>query len=165
LKVLKAANGYAPLTYFQNGNAEPEFVDLAYSRGSSANGQVIYGQKRNCTEGETAGETLCTAIWHADTKKITEIGLFNPHSSTSDGSIITGNGWTDNLGPKVWDSFNGLRDLVDILGNHGIDISNWSDFRHLAISDDGSKIAGFALNPQGINKAFLVNIIPECTGF
>jgi len=164
-RFIKAQNGYTPDAYFQEGDGELEYVDLLYSAAISANGQLILGEKANCTEVTTLGANLCTAVWDKDTKEITEIGYFRPTSISRDGTIVTGNGWSDAPGAKVWDLYNGTRDIQDILTANGIDVSGWSGFGSLSVSSDGSKIAGYATNPQGIKRPFLIDIIPECIGF
>ena len=77
---------------------------------------------------------------------------------------MVGKGWSDLPGAKIWDAFNGSRNIEDVLSSKGIDVSDWSNFKGLSISDNGSKIAGYATNPEGLVKPFLIDIIPQCTG-
>lgn len=164
-RLIKAQNGYTPFTFFQDGDAEPEFIDFTYSWGISSNGQMVLGEKPNCTDVETLGANLCAAVWDKSTKGIVEVGYFRPTSINRDGSIVTGNGWSDAPGAKVWDTFNGTRDIRDVLTSNGVDITGWTGFGSLTVSSDGTKFAGYATNPQGIKKPFVIEVIQECIGF
>ncbi len=134
---------------------------MSFATSLSGDGQTVVGEKRYCTD----GSFTCAASWNSNTRELTEIGHFSPTDTNHDGSMIVGNGWGDSPGGRVWDSYNGTRKIIDVLTANGINMTGWSDFKNLNISDDGNKIAGYATNPQGQVRPFLISIIPQCVGF
>jgi len=83
---------------------------------------------------------------------------------SGDGRTVVGMSYTDN-GPEafVWDELNGMEELANVLTDrYGLDLSGWSLDYARAISDDGSTIVGFGVNPSGRGEAWVV-VIPEPT--
>ena len=159
--------GYSPVVYYQEGNNEPVQIDIGYVHlgGITENGQYVLGEDNNCNQVAMGQVSICAALWNTSTHEVTELGYFRPTSVNRDGSLVVGGGWSDQPGAKVWDSLNGTRNLTDVLQQHGVTLTGWSDFKNLAVSPDGNYIAGYALNPAGERKPFVVNIVPECYGF
>lgn len=163
VKLLTTPGYYGPGPhYLMSGSGEPQLVDgLSFPNGLSGDGLTVTGEKWNCTD----GSQMCTASWNANTNEITERGRFRPTDTSYDGSMIVGNGWSDAPGGKVWDAYNGTRNVIDVLTANGIDMTGWSGFNNMNLSDDGNKIAGYATNPQGQVRPFLISITPQCIGF
>lgn len=165
-KLLISAGDIIPNTFYQHANNEPVEVDLHVShRSLTLNGQHVLGLSFSCTQFSEGGVSMCAALWNASNQTVTELGAFSPTDVNRDGSLVVGHGWSDQPGAKVWDSINGTRNLTDVLQQHGVNLTGWSDFKNLAVSPDGNYIAGYALNPAGERKPFVVNIVPECNGF
>lgn len=83
---------------------------------------------------------------------------------SGDGRIVVGHGSTD-LGDEafIWDADNGLRRLADALVNDfGLDLTGWQLLNASDISDDGSTIVGWGINPSGAQEAWRA-VIPEPT--
>jgi len=128
----------------------------------SDNGEILAGAIFNTCPLE--GYSHCPALWNKKTGEVTGIPPINESYNSSrinaDASIVVG------YGGLIWDAVNGTRNIVDILESKGIDVSDWSEFGFSDISQDGTKIAGMATNPQGEKSAYLIDIIPQCsTGF
>lgn len=54
------------------------------------------------------------------------------------------------------DSFNGVRNLKSVLVTNGIDMTDWELTAATAISDDGSVIVGYGINPDGHQEAWVI---------
>jgi probable HAF family extracellular repeat protein len=81
---------------------------------------------------------------------------------SADGSVVVGVAQAGS-GVKeafVWDASNGMRPLVDVLSDAGLDLAGWHLDEARAISDDGLTIAGSGRNPNGFTEAW-VAVIPE----
>lgn len=97
---------------------------------------------------------------------------------SADGSIVLGTSWAlplderHNFRAFVWDNSHGMRDLQDVLIEHGLaaELADWQLVEAWGISDDGRSIVGAGINPDGIQEAWLVRLdhplnIPEPSAF
>ena len=84
--------------------------------------------------------------------------------ASADGSVIIGMSQGDEETPFLWTEVNGMRPLVEILNEAGLDLTGW-DLRvyNGAISDDGNSITGWGRNPDGIREGWVarLNPVPE----
>lgn len=96
-------------------------------------------------------------------------GTFNSvaRGANGDGSVIIGSSITD-AGREVfiWDAVNHLRPLKTVLTDLGVDLTGWTLQDAFGISDDGNTLAGWGLNPQGRQEAWVatlanVSVTPE----
>ena len=113
--------------------------------------------------GANCGVGRCAVRWDSTSNTTTTIDIPTQYltpglaATNYDGSVIVGL-------DKVWDSFNGVRDIVDVMALQGIDISEWSGIHLEDISSDGSYIVGFGTNPEGQHHTgFMITALPECT--
>jgi probable HAF family extracellular repeat protein len=89
---------------------------------------------------------------------------------SSDGSIIVGFGESaSGREAFIWDAFNGMRSLRDVLLNDfGLDLAAWTLTKAEAISADGSTIVGYGTDPNGDTQAWIatiqVNQAPDVNG-
>ena len=100
------------------------------------------------------------------------LGTLGSHSFASavsgDGTVIVGSslpsGGNDVF---IWNETDGMQSLTEILTNAGNDLSGWELVDANGISDDGTRISGYGINPLGKNEAWLIdlstNVIPEPT--
>jgi len=80
---------------------------------------------------------------------------------SADGSVVVGYGASSSgIEAFVWDETNGMRALIQILADQGIDMTGWNLFSATAISADGLTIVGYGANPSGNTEAFIASI-PE----
>ena len=80
---------------------------------------------------------------------------------SADGSVVVGGSSSDGFDAAfVWDEENGMRVLLDILSQQGIDMQGWVLQEASNISDDGLTIVGFGKNPLGYTEAWIATI-PE----
>ena len=77
---------------------------------------------------------------------------------SADGSIIVGTSESANGEEAfVWDAENGMRSIRDVLENdYASDMQGWVLLSATGISDDGSVITGYGLNPDGFQEAWVV---------
>jgi hypothetical protein len=146
-------------------NADGSMYEIPHPFGSiadlSGDGSTVIGRSFHCEETYS-----CTLIsTPAATFEIGD-GTYFPEGVNRDGTLAVlsyrdydNNDWA----PYIWDSINGLRSLVDLLGLQGIDISGWEQVRLFDISDNGHFIVGAGRDPEGNNKVFLIDATPQCS--
>jgi probable HAF family extracellular repeat protein len=84
---------------------------------------------------------------------------------SGDGSVIVG--FRDEGVPvqqaMIWTSQGGTQHLADVLTAGGVDLTGWTLNYAFAVSEDGKSIAGWGINPQGIQEPWLVrfSVVPE----
>jgi hypothetical protein len=107
--------------------------------------------------GTVAGK--CAVIWVKD-QGIFPIGDFYAQALGGDGRTVIGSTFSSNEMPSIpviWDDVNGMRNFVSAMNDdYGIELSGWSDLQPLAISKDGSRIAGHGINPNGNREGFMI---------
>ena len=83
---------------------------------------------------------------------------------SGDGSLIVGYSETA-LGQEafVWDAANGMRNLRSVLAQNGIDMTGWTLKIAYDVSADGTRIAGWGVNPSGDEQAWFA-VLPEPHG-
>ena len=80
---------------------------------------------------------------------------------SADGSVVVGVGASSSGGEAfVWDETNGMRALIQILADQGIDMTGWNLKGATGISADGLTIVGSGINPLGNYEAWIATI-PE----
>ncbi|MCB1101735.1 MAG: hypothetical protein KDL10_05200, partial [Kiritimatiellae bacterium] len=78
---------------------------------------------------------------------------------TPDGSIAVGSFKGSSSGPYYavsHDTYNGVRNLLDVLTAAGIDMTGWTLNAATGISADGSVIVGYGINPNGQQEAWVI---------
>jgi len=77
---------------------------------------------------------------------------------SADGSIIVGGGRSE-IGDEafIWDEANGMQNLAQVLVDSGIDLTGWTLRAATGISDDGSMIVGFGINPDGNTEGWIAD--------
>ncbi len=86
-------------------------------------------------------------------------------AASGDGAIVVG---MSTVGPGneeqdqaayVWDPYNGMRKLQDVLVNtYGLDLTGWILTRATDVSYDGSTIVGVGINPSGDMEGWIAQI-------
>ena len=88
-------------------------------------------------------------------------GEARPLGISGDGSIIVG---TAHAGADdaafIWDEVEGMRALEQVLSLLGVDLTGWDLKEATGVSDDGRKVVGWGINPEGQQEAFVATI-PE----
>jgi hypothetical protein len=86
---------------------------------------------------------------------------------TDDGSVIVGYmSSSESWGPRyafVWDESTGIRDLQNVLASdHGLaaSLDGWILQEATAVSEDGLRIVGYGLNPNGNTEAWITIFDP-----
>lgn len=157
--------GVLRLGYLDGGS------EFSFAEGVSADGQVIVGVSES---GRTSlGEAF---RW---TESDGMIGLGDllggdfqsiAHDTTADGRIVVGVSSVQpgpsgvSFAPFIWDETNGMRNLVDVLvDEYGLadQLAGWDLGEARAISDDGTVIVGFGINPDGNFEAWRAVLVPE----
>lgn len=89
-------------------------------------------------------------------------GGFNSqaNSTSADGSVVVGRSTASGGGKAfLWDSINGMRALDDVLqADFGLDLTGWMLRDARGVSDDGLVVAGWGINPNGRQEAFIANM-------
>lgn len=127
----------------------------------SGDGTTVIGRSLICES-----HPNCVIISNASTNIELGGGAYFPGGINNNGSIAVlserdyeNNDWSG----YIWDQANGLRNIVNLLSNQGIDISDWSQVKLNNISDNGYFIVGEGLKPNGTRKNFLIDATPECS--
>lgn len=122
------------------------------AHGLSADGQVTVGQA-----GSAAVRWLGTSVevlgsWPGATST-------RAIDASADGSVIVATAFmpTGHIA-LVWDEANGLRTLRSVLEAAGVSAGSWQLTDAGAISDDGTRIAGTGINPDGDREAFVAEV-------
>ncbi|MHC5211062.1 MAG: hypothetical protein ACYTG2_10125 [Planctomycetota bacterium] len=77
-------------------------------------------------------------------------------AATADGSRVVGSGPG---GAMLWDTAHGMRNLQDMLTlDFGLDLGGWTLLQATSVSDDGSVLVGYGLDPQGATQAWIVTL-------
>ncbi|NOX58234.1 MAG: PEP-CTERM sorting domain-containing protein [Planctomycetes bacterium] len=80
---------------------------------------------------------------------------------SADGSVIVGGGSTTSGSEAfIWDEGNGMRNLQVVLEELGLNLTGWQLSEAQGLSDDGTVITGFGINPSGFREAWVAQI-PE----
>lgn len=84
---------------------------------------------------------------------------------SGDGKIIVGtSGSSIGLQAFLWEEENEMQNLNELLPNeYGLDISGWILQKATGISDDGTKIVGYGINPDGFTEGWIASIPEPCT--
>lgn len=86
---------------------------------------------------------------------------------SGDGSVIVGRGATDvGYSAFVWYDGYGMYDLREALTEAGADLTGWILREAYGVSEDGSVIVGWGINPQGKAEAWRAElcaseVVPE----
>ena len=91
-------------------------------------------------------------------------GSFNSraYGVSADGSAVVGRGSSaSGTEAFVWDETNGMRGLMQVLMDQGIDMTGWSLTEARGVSADGLTIVGYGTNPLGQEEGWIATIVPE----
>lgn len=117
------------------------------ANGVSTNGQHIVGR---------AGADAF--VWTAPNSVVlipSQTGIeASANDVSADGSVVVGVAEE----AFVWDAVHGLRNLRDVLESTGIDLSGWTLLNATAVSDDGKKVCGYGLDPDGNLEGFFARL-------
>lgn len=82
---------------------------------------------------------------------------------SGDGSVVVGRA-TSASGSEafVWDAATGMRSLREVLVGLGVDLTGWTLTDALGVSDDGLRIVGVGVNPEGDDEGWIA-ALPEPT--
>lgn len=80
---------------------------------------------------------------------------------TPDGQLVVGLEYDANnqMGAFIWDQAHGSRDLKSVLLNdYGLDTGSWVLSYAASISDNGTVISGYGVDPTGKTQAWVANL-------
>lgn len=149
------------------GGAELLFAGDAY--GISSDGSTIVGQAASVYE--AGGWTALEAVRWTAAEGMVRLGIL-PGNSQSQALAVSGDGGLvvgySRSGASrtafLWDETHGMRSLIDILELDGVDMTGWQLREATAVSADGTRLVGVAINPEGATEAFLMTIPEPGTG-
>ncbi|GBF80883.1 PEP-CTERM sorting domain-containing protein [Aphanothece sacrum] len=136
----------------------------------STDGSIIVGRSSSANSsagGLPISDTSGTEafIWSADTGLVglgdLPGGNFFSRSFavSGDGSIVIGQSESDlGIEPFIWDKNSGIRPLRQLFVDLGLDLTGWGALEVADISNDGSTIVGFGVNPDGNIEAWVAGI-------
>jgi probable HAF family extracellular repeat protein len=119
------------------------------AEGVSADGNVVVGFG-------TTNDTLQGFRWSSATGMV-GLGpdITHARAASADGSVIVG--WATEA--FIWTQANGAQRLSDVLVNNGVTgLAGWTLKEAAAISSDGQWVAGYGINPEGKEQAFIANV-------
>lgn len=91
-------------------------------------------------------------------------GLFKSRAQgvSADGSIVVGMSYSATGNEAfIWDEEHGMRELDVLLTSLGVDLNGWTLVEAMTISDDGSIVAGYGVNPVTRQEEAWIAVIPE----
>ena len=129
--------------------------------GVSANGNVIVGV--SIFPDENFEATLWNDTGAVGLGTLPGQTVSSALNASMDGSVVVGHSSECNGCATVafiWDEENGMRNLRDVLVSEGLSekLEGWALLEASAISDNGHLITGIAINPDGINEAFIATL-------
>jgi uncharacterized membrane protein len=130
----------------------------------SGNGQIIAGYYQAPTHRDAFVWTQAAGMQALPTPN--SAATTDSNAVSFDGSVIVGVEVAA-LSPSAlfWRKQNGayqVHRLAEFLSAAGVDITGWQLHHAIDVSDDGRRILGGDLNPQGTDQAFLVVLpVPE----
>lgn len=79
---------------------------------------------------------------------------------SGDGSLVVGYSEVNSRNDAfIWDADNGMQSLRSVLSNtYGLNLPGWTLHEATGISEDGSTIIGWGINPDGNTEAWVANI-------
>lgn len=92
-------------------------------------------------------------------------GSSTANAVSADGSIVVGRSYTSSGDRQafVWDESNGMQSLYDLLialgGGGGL--TGWTLYEAAAVSADCMMVAGYGLNPDGDEEAWIATLEPS----
>ncbi|WP_428387350.1 hypothetical protein [Mucisphaera sp.] len=142
--------GFTPVSEFSRATA------------MSDDGQVMVGFGDYTLDRRTVTGDPLAYRW-TESEGFQSLG-FLEGDSASEALDISGDGETivgrSGLSAFIWTADSGMRALSDALIDEGIDLQGWSLQVATGVSDDGTVISGYGMNPQG-QVAGWVASIPE----
>jgi probable HAF family extracellular repeat protein len=137
----------------------------------SADGSTVVGLGSTASGGRAF-------VW-TESGGMVDLGTLSPYYYASQADAVSGDGSivvgllqaTANDQAFIWDATHGMRLLQTVLVNdYGLDLTDWVLSEATAISPDGTKIAGYGLNPNGNYEAWYVDLngqvaVPEPSSF
>ncbi|HJZ05137.1 MAG TPA: hypothetical protein VI935_05180 [Thermodesulfobacteriota bacterium] len=129
--------------------------------GVSANGNVIVGV--SILPDENFEATLWNDTGAVGLGTLPGQTVSSALNASMDGSGVVGHSSECNGCATVafiWDEENGMRNLRDVLVSEGLseELEGWALLEASAISHNGHLITGIAINPDGINEAFIATL-------
>jgi uncharacterized membrane protein len=149
-----------------SGELLPGFGPEAYNwraTAASADGTVVVGHRWPVGTTPLDGAGLAFRWENGIAETLGELfggGIQSVAQAVSaDGRWVVGSSWTES-GPTafVWDRQHGMRRLEEVLRQQGADLRGWHLEYALAISADGTHIAGHGRNPADAPEIFLARI-------
>lgn len=135
-----------------------DFYSKAYA--VSADGSVVAGVSSSSSGYEAFRWENGTMIGLGDLPG----GVFASQAwcISDDGSIVVGRstvGRNFDVEVFIWDANNGMRNLKDVLEiEYGLDLTGWKLEWARGISQDGSTIVGFGINPDGNTEGWVATL-------
>lgn len=129
--------------------------------GISADGSVIVGGARDGAGQDqafrwTAGSGM-EGIGILPGEPFTAAG-----DASADGSVVVGIArgfFTGRDSAFIWTRDGGMRSVKTVLEtDHGLDLSGWTLLAATAVSDDGLTIAGYGINPDSVQEAWVATL-------
>jgi uncharacterized membrane protein len=173
------SNPFRAVVWTQGDEAAVELGSLSGGVQSSAadisgDGRIIVGQAETLPSlqgGNPIGDFVQQGyIWREETGMVPLATLPGstsdaPQAVNADGSIVVGYSQTPNGNEAtIWREGEGVELLSDVLESvYALDLNGWTLQRATGISDDGSAIVGYGINPDGNTEGFIARI-PLCQG-
>lgn len=161
----RSAAGQEGFRWFDDG--DPNTADMSSMGLATSFASAVSSDGNFAVGGGVAGEAF---LWNiADPNSVILLGdlpgdLIHSRGNdvSADGSIVVGESASSTGARRdeafIWDAVNGMRRLQDVLAAEGIDLTGWTLATANGISDDGSTIVGWGINPVGQNEAWVATL-------
>jgi uncharacterized membrane protein len=157
---MDASSTYRPFRHAGTMNDLTGGAWSGFGRGCSPDGNTIVGSQT--IGGATAAFIWTSAGGHVPLAPLPTFDSAAALDATNNGRRVCGlnllTGISNSQHAVIWDEGLGCRSIAQVLSAGGADLSGWNLTFATSMSDDGTTIVGYGINPSGNTEAWIATI-------